>query len=207
MKSVVMCVAVLAALLAAVAGVERRETDKVVTKVVVRDAGKRSSSRFSDGDGKTPDLSKIKILRSTLKSLPREVRTDYEAVPGSVVHWFSDGSARTNVVRHIDLSVVTNTVEKALEDLREQTRERLASLLAFSNQAAVAETSLASAEASLVDRDARIERLRGVFSEKRAEYVKRQEEAKIQTTKAIYQLFIDTIDKFVSSLDEGMEAD
>ena len=200
MKSVVMCVAVLAALLAAVADVEKRETDKVVTRVVVRDTGKRGSSRFSDGDGKTPDLSKIKILRSTLKSLPREVRTDYEAVPGSVVHWFSDGSARTNVVRHIDLSVVTNTVEKALEDLREQTRERLASLLAFSNQAAVAEASLASAEASLADRDARIERVSVGFSEKRAEYVEKRDGAKLQTTKAIYQLFIDAIDKFIDDL-------
>lgn len=206
MKSVVMCVAVLAALLAAVAGVERRETDKVVTKVV-RDAGKRGSSRFSDGDGKTPDLSKIKILRSTLKSLPREVRTDYEAVPGSVVHWFSDGSARTNVVRHIDLSVVTNTVEKALEDLREQTRERLASLLAFSNQAVVAEASLASAEASLADRDARIERTIASFSKKRAEYVEKRDEAVLQTTKAIYQLFIDTIDGLVDVLDGKEETE
>ena len=200
MKSVVMCVAVLAALLVAVADAEKRETDKVVTRVVVRDTGKRGSSRFSDGDGKTPDLSKIKILRSTLKSLPREVRTDYEVVPGSVVHWFSDGSARTNVIRHIDLTVVTNTVEKALEDLREQTRERLASLLAFSNQAAVAETSLASAEASLADRDARIEHVSAGFSEKRAEYVEKRDEAKLQTTKAIYQLFIDAIDKFIDDL-------
>ena len=207
MKSVVMCVAVLAALLAAVAGVEKRETDKVVTRVVVRDTSKRGSSRFSDGDGKTPDLSKIRILRSTLRSLPREVRTDYEAVPGSVVHWFSDGSARTNAVRHIDLTVVTNTVEKALEDLREQTRERLASLLAFSNQAAVAETSLASAEASLADRDARIERMAAAFSEKRAEYVEKRDEAVLQTTKAIYQLFIDAIDRFVEVLDGKEETE
>ena len=45
------------------------------------------------------------------------------------------------------------------------------------------------------------------FSEKRAEYVEKQEGAKLQTTKAIYQLFIDVIDRFVDVLDGKEETE
>lgn len=74
-------------------------------------AGKNT---FSVGDGKVPDFEKYKRLKVGLRSHHREVRTDYDTIPGSVIHWYSDGSAETNVIQYIDSVVQTNAYEQVL---------------------------------------------------------------------------------------------
>ncbi len=59
---------------------------------------------------------------------------------------------------------------------------------AESNRAARAEAQLTAAKSSL--------------AEKREEYVEKRDAAKLQTTKAIYQLFIDAIDAIIAKMDE-----
>ena len=59
---------------------------------------------------------------------------------------------------------------------------------AESNRAARAEERLSAAKSSL--------------TEKREEYVEKRDAAKLSTTKAIYQLFIDAIDTIIAKIDE-----
>lgn len=72
---------------------------------------------FSVGDGKVPDFDKYKRLKASMRFHVKEVRTDYDTIPGSVIHWYSDGTAETNLIRHIDLVVQTNTVERQVIEL------------------------------------------------------------------------------------------
>ena len=62
-----------------------------------------------------------------------------------------------------------------------------------SNRAARAEQSLANAKSLLTER--------------REEYVEKRDDAKLQTTKAIYQTFIDIIDAIIAKMDEEEATD
>lgn len=57
-------------------------------------------------------------LKASNRAYSREVRTDYDSVPGKVVHWYADGHARTNTPFRVDLHIVTNCYELTLENER-----------------------------------------------------------------------------------------
>ena len=69
-----------------------------------------------------------------------------------------------------------------------------------------AENWQASAEAwmdAATNNAARVERVTAALDERRAEYVEKRDKAALPTTKAIYQAFIDAIDRIKEKLDEG----
>ena len=82
-----------------------------------------AKSTFSVGDGRVVDFEKYRRLKIGLRNHRRETSTDYETIPGSVIHHYSDGSAVTSVVRRINCTVQTNTVEAAIEGLNEKVKE------------------------------------------------------------------------------------
>lgn len=89
---------------------------------------------------------------------------------------------QTNAVRRIIGKVQTNTFEQRLAEMREiaaQWREMA------------------------TNATARVERVTAALEEKKAEYVKKRDEATLPTTKAIYQAFIDAIDRIKEKFDEG----
>lgn len=47
----------------------------------------------------------------------REIRTDYDTIPGKVIHWYSDGTARTNTPKRVDFVICTNKVENTIISL------------------------------------------------------------------------------------------
>ena len=89
---------------------------------------------------------------------------------------------QTNAVRRIIGKVQTNTFEQRLAEMRE--------IAAQWREVATNAT-------------ARVERVTAALEEKKAEYVKKRDEATLPTTKAIYQAFIDAIDRIKEKLDEG----
>lgn len=69
---------------------------------------------------------------------------------------------------------------------------------------AEAETNAASAEVwmeAATNNAARVERVTAALDERRAEYVEKRDKAALPTTKAIYQAFIDAIDRIKERLD------
>ena len=87
---------------------------------------------------------------------------------------------QTNAVRRVIGTVQTNTFEQRLEELRalaEQWRE------------------------TATNTTARIERVTAALDEKRDEYVQKRDAVTFPTTKAIYQAFIDAIDRIKEKLD------
>ena len=87
---------------------------------------------------------------------------------------------QTNAVRRIIGTVQTNTFEQRLEELR-----------------ALAEQWRETATNTTV----RIERVTAALDEKRDEYVQKRDAAALPPTKALYQAFIDAIDRIKEKLD------
>ena len=131
-----------------------------------------AKNTFSVGDGKTPDFDKYKRLKIGLINHGREVKSDYNLVPGSVVHWFADGSVTTNKLVHIDCLIQTNTVEKQIEDLNARIAadfivctNQLAQITALSNLytivSAQAQAATAKINDEIADLEAKIEKYEG----------------------------------------------
>lgn len=57
-------------------------------------------------------------LKASNKAYAREIRTDYDTIPGMVIHWFADGHAKTNKPFRADCHTVTNCYELTLADER-----------------------------------------------------------------------------------------
>ena len=87
---------------------------------------------------------------------------------------------QTNAARRIIGTVQTNTFEQRLEELR-----------------ALAEQWRGTA----TNTTARIERVTAALDEKRDEYVQKRDAAALPPTKALYQAFIDAIDRIKEKLD------
>ena len=51
-------------------------------------------------------------LKGNNAAYRREIRTDYDTIPGKVIHWYNDGSSKTNDPFYVDLVVCSNAVEK-----------------------------------------------------------------------------------------------
>lgn len=88
---------------------------------------------------------------------------------------------QTNAVRRVIGTVQTNTFEQRLAEARalaKQWRE------------------------TATNATARVERVIAALDDKRAEYVQKRDAATLPSTKAIYQAFIDAIDRIKEKLDE-----
>ena len=127
--------------------------------------------------------------RQYLRNLAQRPRCEErkQVVIGGVTNivetWRRDGYEwkQTNAVRRIIGKTQTNTFEQRLAEMRE--------LAAQWRETATNAT-------------ARIERVSATLDEKRAEYVAKRDAVTLPTTKAIYQAFIDAIDRIKEKLDE-----
>jgi hypothetical protein len=123
------------------------------------------------------------------------VSRDTETIPGSVITtWYRNGKPDTKAP-----AVVTNGLHRIagaeqmnpLQFVAEQFRQRA------EEWQAAAETWRTSA----TNNAARVERVTAALDERRAEYVQKRDAAALPTTKALYQAFIDAIDRIKAKLD------
>ena len=91
---------------------------------------------------------------------------------------------QTNAVRRVIGTVQTNTFEQRLAEAR-----------------ALAEQWMETA----TNATARVERVTAALDEKRDEYVQKRDAAALPSTKALYQAFIDAIDRIKGKLDREVE--
>lgn len=122
------------------------------------------------------------------------VKRDTTTMPGYVItHWHRNGKPDTS-----GPAVVTNRLQKIvgaeqknpIQELAERMRQRA------EQWQAAAETWQAAA----TNNAARVERVTAALDEKRAEYVEKRDTAVLPSTKAIYQAFIDAIDRIKEKL-------
>ena len=115
------------------------------------------------------------------------VKRDTTTMPGYVItYWHRNGKPDTK-----GPAVVTNALQKIvgaeqknpIQELAEQMRQRADEWHTVATNNA-----------------ARVERVTAALDERRAEYVQKRDEAVLPTTKAIYQAFIDAIDRIKESL-------
>ena len=117
------------------------------------------------------------------------VRRDTTTLPGYVItEWHRNGRPDTKAP-----AVVTNRLQKIvgteqknpIQELAERMRQRAEQWQAAAETWQTAATNNA----------ARVERVTAALDERRAEYVEKRDKATLPTTKAIYQAFIDAIDR------------
>ena len=127
------------------------------------------------------------------------VSRDVTSVPGSVITtWYRNGkpdtqlpAVVTNVIRAVHGAAQTSP----LADLAERWRESAA---AYSNRWASAYADYVSMSNRWTLSEQSASALRSSLETSRAEYVDKRDKAALQTTKAIYQLFIDSIDRMLN---------
>ncbi len=123
------------------------------------------------------------------------VSRDTETIPGSVITtWYRNGkpdtkapAVVTNVLHRIAGAEQMNPLQFVAEQFRQRTAE----------WQAAAETWRTNA----TNNAARVERVTAALDERRAEYVQKRDAAALPTTKALYQAFIDAIDRIKAKLD------
>ena len=120
------------------------------------------------------------------------VRRDTETIPGSVITtWYRNGKPDTQAP-----AVVTNVLQ------------RITGAEQFNPLQELAERFRQTAEqwqAAATNAQARVERVSATLDEKRAEYVQKRDSVTLPTTKAIYQAFIDAIDRIKEKLEVATE--
>ncbi len=120
------------------------------------------------------------------------VRRDTETIPGSVITtWYRNGKPDTQAP-----AVVTNVLH------------RIAGAEQFNPLQELAERFRQTAEqwkAAATNAQARVERVSAALDERRAEYVQKRDAAALPTTKALYQAFIDAIDRIKEKLEVATE--
>ena len=115
------------------------------------------------------------------------VKRDTTTLPGYVItEWHRNGKPDT-----ISPAVVTNRLQKIVGA---EQRNPLQELAERYRQAAETWQTAATNNA------ARVERVTAALDEKRAEYVQKRDAVALPTTKAIYQAFIDAIDRIKENL-------
>ena len=121
--------------------------------------------------------------------------------------WIFRASRYANVVEWLEVCGRTNDFAKLSHklqcdnfELTETNRVLASSVMEWKRNA---EGWQASAEAwmdAATNNAARVERVNAALDEKRAEYVERRDKAALPTTKALYQTFIDAIDRIKERL-------
>ena len=117
------------------------------------------------------------------------VARDTETIPGSVITtWYRNGKLDTKAP-----AVVTNVLKTVQGERQENPLEFE---VVFQKLQAQYWLNVAT------NATARIERVTAALDERRAEYVQKRDAATLPTTKAIYQAFIDAIDRIKQRMDE-----
>ena len=112
-------------------------------------------------------------------------RRDAETLPGFVIsYWERNGKPDT-----IGPAVVTNAVQQFVGIEQHNPLQELAERF----------------RAAATNAQARVERVSAALDEKRAEYVTKRDAAALPTTKAIYQAFIDAVDRIKEKLNVGAD--
>lgn len=120
------------------------------------------------------------------------VKRDTETLPGYVITtWYRNGKPDTKAP-----AVVTNL----LHDIVGAEQHNPLQVLAERYRALADEWRTAATNAT-----ARVERVNAALDEKREEYVAKRDAAALPSTKAIYQAFIDAIDRIKERLDTAQE--
>jgi len=161
-------------------------TNEVGTAAARRRAKLAAKAAKAQKVAATPALTKEQTR--FLENRRIAVRRDTTSIPGSVITtWYRNGKPDT-----LAPAVVTNRLQyvvgaeqsNPLQALAEQLREDVAEWRAAATNSA-----------------ARVERVGAALDERRAEYVQKRDAAALPTTKAIYQAFIDAIDRIKAQID------
>ena len=161
-------------------------TNEVGTAAARRRAKLAAKAAKAQKVAATPALTKEQTR--FLENRRIAVRRDTTSIPGSVITtWYRNGQPDT-----LAPAVVTNRLQyvvgaeqsNPLQALAEQLREDVAEWRAAATNSA-----------------ARVERVGAALDERRAEYVQKRDAAALPTTKAIYQAFIDAIDRIKAQID------
>lgn len=114
----------------------------------------------------------------------RRIAIDRKIEDGKVITTWARNGKVESVVTNVLKDVVGVKINNPLED-------RIVSL---TNSLAVVQADLVKKQNELLAEIQKNERIVAKLTEQRAEYVEKRDTAKLPTTKAIYQLFIDVID-------------
>ena len=140
-------------------------------------------------DGLAPTAPLTKAQKSYFKNKRICIARDIETIPGSVItYWHRNGkpdtlapAVVTNVLKQITGREQRNPIQEAAERFRQKAEEW---------------------QTLATNATARVERVTAALDERRAEYVQKRDAATFLTTKAIYQAFIDAIDRIKQRMDE-----
>jgi hypothetical protein len=146
-------------------------------------SGKRSAA--TAGARTTTALSKSQAAFFENRRIA--VSRDTTTIPGAVITtWYRNGKPDTKapaVVTNYLHTIVGAEQKNPLQALAEQLRE-----------------AAEQWQAAATNAQARVERVTAALDEKRDEYVQKRDAAALPTTKAIYQAFIDAIDRIKENL-------
>lgn len=146
-------------------------------------SGKRSAA--TAGARTTTALSKSQAAFFENRRIA--VSRDTTTIPGAVITtWYRNGKPDTKapaVVTNYLHTIVGAEQKNPLQALAEQLRE-----------------AAEQWQAAATNAQARVERVTAALDDRRAEYVQKRDAAALPTTKAIYQAFIDAIDRIKENL-------
>lgn len=149
-------------------------------------SGKRSAA--AAGARTTPALSKSQAAFFENRRIA--VSRDTTTIPGAVITtWYRNGKPDTKAP-----AIVTNYLHTIVGAEQKNPLQALAEQL----RAAAEQWQAAATNAQ-----ARVERVTAALDARRAEYVQKRAAAALPTTKAIYQAFIDAIDRIKETLNAG----
>lgn len=123
--------------------------------------------------------------------------------------WIFRASRYTNVVEWLEICGRTNDFAKLSHKLQGDNFELMqtngvlaASVREWKRNAKEWQVSAEKWMVSATNNIARVERVSAAIDEKRAEYVEKRDKSSLPTTKALYQAFIDAIDKITEQMGE-----
>lgn len=126
------------------------------------------------------------------------VKRDTTTLPGYVItHWHRNGKPDTK-----GPAVVTNRLQKIVGAEQKNPIQELAERM--SQKAEEWQAAAETWRTSATNNAARVERLNDALEDRRAEYVEKRDAAMLKSTKAIYQAFIDDIDRIKGKLNGGV---
>ena len=161
-------------------------------KTALAEAGITNTPRRVSGNGGATVLTKSQ--KSFFENRRICVGRDTETLPGYVITtWHRDGKPDTKapaVVTNLLPKIVGAEQKNPIQELAERMRQQ-----ADQWQAAAEQWRETATNAT-----ARVERVTAALDERRAEYVQKRDAAALPTTKAIYQAFIDAIDRIKEKL-------
>ena len=187
-KTAAIIVAAFAFAAAALTVEEARENlraARATYKAACAEAGITNTPRRVRNTTTAPALSKSQAAFFENRRIA--VSRDTTTIPGAVITtWYRNGKPDTKapaVVTNILHEIVGAEQKNPLQELAERLREA----------AEQWQTAATNAQA-------RVERVTAALDDRRAEYVQKRDAAALPTTKAIYQAFIDAIDRIKEKL-------